>query len=127
MDNGQLAFAARCYENAYRYDPERPCYRSWFADAARQGGYRPTTPALAGLLASRTGPVARRPAPDLGFPMPSDVAAAMVNTPGGSEASKVGPWHPQPQPSAAKPPNLQPVGAPPSQNQQLGNRTPLKG
>ena len=56
LDNGQAAFAARCYENAYRYDQRRPCYRAWFADAASQSGYRPSTPALARLLARRMRP-----------------------------------------------------------------------
>jgi hypothetical protein len=50
MDVGQFGFAARCYENAYRYEASRPAYRSWFVDAALRSGYRPATPALAGLL-----------------------------------------------------------------------------
>ncbi|MBN2583971.1 MAG: hypothetical protein JXL80_12970 [Planctomycetes bacterium] len=55
-DNGQLAFAARCFENAYRYDTQRRCYREWFLDAARKSGYRPVTPALASLLQQRMRP-----------------------------------------------------------------------
>jgi len=45
-DVGESLFAARCYENAYRYDTSRPCYRSWFRDAAAKSGYQPSTPAL---------------------------------------------------------------------------------
>jgi hypothetical protein len=52
-DNGQDAFAARCFENAYRYDTSRPCYRVWFLEAAARGGYQPSTLALAALLAER--------------------------------------------------------------------------
>jgi tetratricopeptide (TPR) repeat protein len=55
-DNGQPAFAARCYENAYGYDPSRPCYRAWFGDAALLSGYRPHIPVLASLLARRRQP-----------------------------------------------------------------------
>jgi len=56
QDNGQLEFAARCYENAYRYDSSRPSYRSWFLDAARQCGYESNAPALARLLSAQVGP-----------------------------------------------------------------------
>jgi len=52
-DNGEVLFAARCFENAYRYDPVRRCYRDWFLEAAARSGYRPQTPALASLLARR--------------------------------------------------------------------------
>lgn len=58
LDNGQAAFAARCYENAYRYDTSRPAYRAWFADAAMRSGYRPVTPTLARLIAQRISPIA---------------------------------------------------------------------
>ena len=53
-DNGQDTFAARCFENAYRYDTSRPCYRVWFLETAARSGYYPNTPALAVLLAERT-------------------------------------------------------------------------
>jgi len=33
-DNGALRLAARCFENAYRYDAARPCYLGWFLEAA---------------------------------------------------------------------------------------------
>ena len=56
LDNGQPAFAARCYENAYRYDPGRPCYRHWFLEAAAKCNYKPGTPALARLLAEKMRP-----------------------------------------------------------------------
>lgn len=49
-DNRQFAFAARCYENAYRYDTKRPAYRSWFFNAALQSDYRAVTPVLARAL-----------------------------------------------------------------------------
>jgi len=55
-DNGRPLFAARCFENAYRYDTSRRCYRDWFLEAAAKSGYRPTTPALARLLARRMRP-----------------------------------------------------------------------
>ncbi len=57
-DNGKLAFAARCFENAYRYDTTRPSYRHWFLEAAMRSGYRPATPALARLLKKRRDPLA---------------------------------------------------------------------
>jgi len=53
LDNGHPDFAARCYENAYGYDPTRPCYRDWFLDAAMKCDYHPVIPALAGLLKDR--------------------------------------------------------------------------
>lgn len=56
-DNGKLAFAARCFEKAYRYDTSRPCYRNWFIEVAMRSGYRPATPALARLLARRIDPI----------------------------------------------------------------------
>jgi hypothetical protein len=49
-DHGEHAFAARCFENAYRYDTNRRCYRDWFLKAATMCSYRPATPALARLL-----------------------------------------------------------------------------
>ncbi len=49
-DNAQPGFAARCFENAHRYDPMRPCYRSWFIQAALECGYTPTTPSLIAWL-----------------------------------------------------------------------------
>ena len=52
-DVGQHGFAARCYENAWRYDGARPAYQSWFVDAAMRCGYEPATPALASLLHRR--------------------------------------------------------------------------
>lgn len=50
-DVGQLAFAARCYENAYRYDKYRPCYLSWFLDVAAPTDYQAATPELIQPLA----------------------------------------------------------------------------
>ena len=46
VDRGQKAFAARCYENAHGYDPQRPAYRSWFLQAAVNADYRATYPEL---------------------------------------------------------------------------------
>ncbi|MEX0777432.1 MAG: hypothetical protein WD042_17140 [Phycisphaeraceae bacterium] len=76
-DVGQVGFAARCFENAYRYDSRRPCYGAWFVGAAMRSGYRPATPELAKLLAykQRSATAARRPSID-GMPMPSEMAAA---------------------------------------------------
>jgi hypothetical protein len=50
MDNGNLPFAARCFENACGYDPTRPSYRVWFLDAAARCGYQPVIPTLIALL-----------------------------------------------------------------------------
>jgi hypothetical protein len=61
MDNGHAAFAARCFENAYRYDAARPAYRGWFLDAAMKSGYRPSTPELANLLEERKRPGSGNP------------------------------------------------------------------
>ena len=97
LDSGQTAFAARCYENAYRYDTRRACYRAWFLDAARRSGYRPVTPALASLLARPQRPaIVRHPTANMGTPMPSATAAAMDQLSGGPHASRIGPWRPQP-------------------------------
>jgi len=52
-DVKQYAFAARCYENAYRYDTLRPCYRGWFLQAALRSNYQPQTLVLNELLAAR--------------------------------------------------------------------------
>ncbi|MBL7221762.1 MAG: hypothetical protein ISS69_16760 [Phycisphaerae bacterium] len=79
-DNNRLSRAARCYENAYRCDTTRPCYRAWFTKAAMRCGYRPATPALARLLAHR-----RRPIID------SDLFVHRTNTPGPNAASPAAP------------------------------------
>ena len=49
-DHGQLAFAARQYENAYGYDPGRQAYRAWFVRAASRTNYEPVIPHLAQAL-----------------------------------------------------------------------------
>jgi len=108
-DNKQPAFAARCYENAYRYDTRRPCYRAWVIDVAMRSGYRPVTPALAALLAQRKRrALAQRPAVNLGIPMPSAAAAAATAThglPGVPDPTRVGPWQHQPAtPGVPQPP-----------------------
>jgi hypothetical protein len=89
MDNGQYAFAARCYENAYRYDTRRPAYRSWFIEAARLSGYRPVTPALASMI--------NRPARPLLADMqrPSE-AMRRAELPGVLPASRIGAWPAEP-------------------------------
>jgi len=46
FDNRQKGFAARCYENAYGYDPTRPSYSAWFLDAAQASNYWPHSPEL---------------------------------------------------------------------------------
>jgi len=53
LDNGDAAGAARCYEDAYRYDDSRACYAAWFLDAAVPSGYRPAHPALRAMIAER--------------------------------------------------------------------------
>lgn len=116
LDNGQAAFAARCYENAYGYDPSRLCYRKWLADAAGQSGYRPTSPALASLLAMRKRPANARPVVDDGFIMPSQLAA--MSGQGEIPLIRVGQWQPQasapgsPQPPLPYSPRTPSVGAP---------------
>ena len=50
-DVGQLGFAARCYENAHRYDTQRPSYEAWFMDAALASNYQASTPKLQHMLA----------------------------------------------------------------------------
>jgi hypothetical protein len=77
LDNGRIAFVARCYENAYRYDTTRPAYQAWFLDAAMASGYRPATPALARMLAERMNRIAtaRRGRFDpMAMPRPSEMA-----------------------------------------------------
>jgi hypothetical protein len=114
IDNNQPAFAARCYENAYRYDTTRPCYRAWFLDAARQCGYRPVTPALAQLLKDRRRPaVARGSLSDpMGMPRPSEVAASMGEMFGLSPHMRIGDRSSVPtMPSAPQPP-VPPVSQP---------------
>jgi hypothetical protein len=75
LDNGQIAFAARSYENAYRYDTARPAYRAWFLDAAGKSGYEPDTPVLAQALARRMRPAVARRDP-MAMRMPTEMAAA---------------------------------------------------
>src|SRR5690606_35939969 len=41
MDLGKPRFAARCYENACRIDPARPCYRVWLAQAVAEVNREP--------------------------------------------------------------------------------------
>jgi len=107
-DNKQPTFAARCYENAYRYDTRRPCYRAWAIDTAMRTGYRPVTPALAALLAQlKRRALARGPAVDMGIPMPSAAAAAAAAhaLPAAPSAPRVGPWQHQPAtPGVPQPP-----------------------
>jgi len=92
IDNGQIAFAARCYENAVRYDTTRPAFRAWFIDAARRSGYRPATPALARLFArSSRSAVTRRPNMDfMATPKPSQTPYT------GHPNAMVSPGRPQP-------------------------------
>jgi hypothetical protein len=108
------AEAARCYENAYRYDTTRPAYRAWFLDAAMASGYRPATPALARMLAERMNRIAaaRRGRFDpMAMPRPSEMAT--MGTVPGLPPVRVGQGRPQipqphvpqiPQPGLAQPP-----------------------
>jgi len=122
LDNGQIAFAARCYENAYRYDTTRPAYRAWFLDAAMKSGYRPATPALAQMLAQRMRPaLARRGRFDpMAMPKPSEMAT--MDTVPGLPHVRVGQGRPQipgahvpqiPQPGLAQPYQPPVPGQPP--------------
>ena len=96
-DNGQLAFAARCYENAHGYDPDCPAYRLWFGDAALASGYRSKIPALASLVARRMRRKTTRD-PDLdGMQRPSDLAAAAAASGmTGISPMNLGRWQPDP-------------------------------
>jgi hypothetical protein len=100
VDNKQPTFAARCYENAYRHDTRRPCYRAWLIDAAMKSGYRPATPALAQMLAERMNRIAsaRRGRFDpMAMPRPSEMAT--MGTVPGLPHVRVGQGQPQiPQP-----------------------------
>ena len=103
FDVGQVGFAARCYENAHRYDTTRPAYRSWLADAARRSGYRPKTPALHRMIvAQRALLAAERQAHAAGIlgsdPLPS---RTRVETPPGIPT----PWG---DPTPSRPPLTQP-------------------
>lgn len=96
MDNGQIGFAARCYENAYRYDTTRPIHQAFFLDAAMKSGYRPATATLARMLAKRINRIAstRRSHFDpMAMPKPSEMARA--NALSGLPTAGVG--HNQPQ------------------------------
>ncbi|NLW85655.1 MAG: hypothetical protein GXY38_02145 [Planctomycetes bacterium] len=112
LDNGQIAFAARCYENACRYDMTRPACRAWLVDAAMKCDYKPTTPVLARELTQRMRPhVARRD--PLAVPTPGDIAPSVPDVPG-IVPTRIGQWRqphlllpgvPQPpSPYAPKPP-----------------------
>jgi hypothetical protein len=106
VDVGQFGFAARCYENACRYDMTRPCFRGWFVDAAMRSGYRPATPALAQLVQQRrqiAAAMASGPMLD-GMPRPSQTRASL--DPHMPVAPRVGGWQP-PQPTT--PGVLQPI------------------
>ncbi len=123
LDNGEIAFAARCYENAYRYDTTRPAYRAWFLDAAMKRGYRPATPALAQMLAQRMNRIAsaRRGRFDpMAMPKPSEMAT--MGTVPGLPHVRVGQGQPQipqphvpqiPQPGLAQPYQPPVPGQPP--------------
>jgi len=135
LENSQAAFAARCYENAYGYDPKRPCYRDWFVETAMRSGYRTKTPALARLVARRKAVEQQRtdilaglrrpggngdPADGAGVPRPGDPTAAMPGLPGMPQPPRVGPPQPQPtRPGTSRPPPgrtsrlPQPGGGPP--------------
>jgi hypothetical protein len=116
VDVGAVSFAARCYENAYRNDPSRPCYRSWFMHAAMATGYQPATAALHHMLAvERTHREAekRRQAAGgtPGVPLPSQIqqqALGGIPSPGGVATAT-------PQPAAFRSPHTvnQPFQPPP--------------
>lgn len=101
VDNGQIALAAHCYENAYLFDSVRPGSREWFLEAAVESGYRPATPALARMLDDRKRRIAAarsgRPDPRA-MPRPGGMAVrGDVYRPPAYGAS---PWPGIPQPQA---------------------------
>ena len=108
VDMGQLAFAARAYEDACRYDPRRPAYRSWLVDAAARSGYRPVAPALAKLVDrhSRNSTGVQHPMPDTGVTAPRASSTVDVH-PSTPHIPRIEPWrgqHPTtPVPGAASP------------------------
>jgi len=110
LDNGQTTFAARCYENAYRYDTRRACYRAWFLDAARRSGYRPFTPALARMLTRPQRPsVVRHPILGDDTLIPSSASAGKPHIPGQPHIPCVEPWQPAPVTSGVPQPPASPV------------------
>ena len=52
-DVKEYDFAARCFDNAHRRDPSRPCYVGWFLDVAVPCGYTTNTPRLQNELAMK--------------------------------------------------------------------------
>lgn len=96
IDNRQPAFAARCYENAHRYDSVRPCYQGWFLDAAMRCNYRPGTPALAMILDRKkqlyVSRMRQHPTGQSRPGMPSDVTHPFDVT----YPRRIGAWRPQP-------------------------------
>lgn len=110
IDNDLTGFAARCYENAYRYDTLRPCYAAWFVDAAARSDYQPFTPALMGLLArQRPAGIMRRTFDDAFFPTPNHVTGP--RPPNAPPIFGMGVQSPQPPaPGIAQP--ITPMGQP---------------
>jgi len=110
FDHGEFGFAARCYENAHRYDTRRPAFAAWFIDAAMRCDYQPVTPHLASKLQRRRYQLAAlADRPNLGHPLPSQTAQTM--DPAFRRPTIDQPWRrevvPTNQPSQQpKPPNL---------------------
>ncbi len=122
-DNGQTAFAARCYENAYGYDPSRPCYRTWFVSAAVRSGYNTDTPVLARLVARRKAVEKQRkemlarlrrpggrgdPTVGIDAPRPGSQIPGMPGLPGmpqptAPRTTRQPPWRPRPSPRPGDP------------------------
>ena len=116
MDVGQFGFAARCYENAHRYDMRRPCYVSWFAGAASQSNYQTRTASLVGVAdrpQARSNTVRRNDfdagipgLPGMDIPLPSQTPLSDIDglpsTHGVNTWAPLTPTHPtfaqQPQP-----------------------------
>jgi len=86
-DVKQYAFAARCYENAYRYDTLRPCYRGWFLQAVSRSNYQPQTQAIRQMIEAKRSQLAtthqRQPTGFADIPLPSQVQSSnpMVHQP----------------------------------------------
>jgi len=88
FDHGRNVFAARCYENASLLDWPRPCYRSWFMDAAMRCDYQPESASLQSLLAAHSQVERRRY--DAATPIPIRTQTGPAARPGAIPAMPFG-------------------------------------
>ena len=114
VDVGQFGFAARCYENAYRYDNTRPAYRAWFVDAAVRSGYRAATPSLARAIQQH--PHRPRPHPDVPDPTAGlGLPTATYDPPEVLRTARVGSWQNSRSPQVQRDQHTFPTGFEPQQ------------